>query len=154
MLAGNLLTTTTIIPIFIMKPIIIIDDDQDDLEILKTVFKELNINNEIISFHNGHEAFEFLCKKEVVPFLIFSDTNLPLMTGIQLHEMIQSHEDTRKKCIPFIFLTTGGYTRQIQDAYSKIGQGFFIKPTSLNNWKVLMNNIINYWSNSEILKRA
>jgi CheY-like chemotaxis protein len=133
-----------------MKPIITIDDDHDDQDIFRRVLKEMKIKNEVISFHNGQEAFDFLSRKEMNPFLIFSDINMPLMNGFQLQEKIHNDEELRIKCIPFIFLTTGGFSRHILEAYAKHAQGFFIKPNTIAEWKVLMHTIFEYWDTSKL----
>lgn len=39
--------------------IIVIDDDNDDLELMQQAFSELNIDNEIIVFNEGMEAYSY-----------------------------------------------------------------------------------------------
>ena len=67
-------------------PIIIIEDDLDDQDILTEVFKELNYRNEIIFFDDGEKALTYLTATEVEPFIIFSDINMPKLSGMELRE--------------------------------------------------------------------
>src|SRR5215217_8571594 len=114
-------------------PIIIVEDDEDDQEIFGEIFKKLGHKNEIIFFSDGEEAFEFLCKRDVFPFLIFSDINMPKLSGMQLRDKIQANEALRIKSIPFIFFTTTASKNFVLEAYYKSVQGFFQKPNTLED---------------------
>jgi CheY-like chemotaxis protein len=105
----------------------------------------LNYGNEIIFFSDGAEALKFLTVNEVEPFIIFSDINMPKLSGIQLREMIHQNEQLRLKSIPFLFFSTSAEQKHVVEAYSKSAQGFFIKPTSFNEVKDIIETIFNYW---------
>jgi len=64
-------------------PIIIIEDDLDDQELLSEVFKKLNYKNEIVFFGDGQEALEYLTDTSIEPFIIFSDINMPKLSGME-----------------------------------------------------------------------
>ena len=76
-------------------PIILIEDDLDDQGILSDVFKELNYENEIIFFSDSQEALDFLTATKVEPFIIFSDINMPKLSGAELREKVHNNEDDR-----------------------------------------------------------
>ncbi|HUR66622.1 MAG TPA: response regulator [Chitinophagaceae bacterium] len=126
-------------------PVIIIEDDEDDLELLKDVFKELDYPNEIKFFLNGVDAFNHLEKTDERPFLILSDINLPKLSGFDLRDKIHNNEDLKLKCIPYLFFTTATDQRSVIDAYSKSIQGFFTKPSSTEDLKRVIRNIMEYW---------
>ena len=130
-------------------PIIVIEDDRDDQELLNTVFKELNFNNEIIFFGEGEEALDYLIKSAVEPFIILSDINMPRLNGIELREKIHTNEDLRIKCIPYLFFSTSAEQKFVVDAYSKSVQGFFVKPNSFDKLKRTIKIIIEYWQECE-----
>ena len=132
-----------------MGPIVIVEDDKDDQEIFRTVIKDLDIDCEIIFHSNAEKALKYLQQPKVVPFIVFSDINMPGMNGFQLRDMIHDDPPLRIKCIPFIFLTTGGAHPAIREAYSKDAQGYFIKPNSINKWAELIALIVNYWKESK-----
>jgi CheY-like chemotaxis protein len=126
-------------------PIIIIEDDTDDQEILNDVFIDLNYPNEIIFFSDGEQALEFLIESHVEPFIIFSDINMPRLSGIELRNKVHENEDLRIKSIPYLFFTTTAQQSHVIDAYSKSIQGFFVKPNDYSEIKKTVQTIIEYW---------
>lgn len=130
-------------------PIIIIEDDEDDRLFIKDVFLDLNFDNEIIFFEDGHVALHYLTHGEIEPFIIISDINMPVLNGMELKEEIQKNESLRLKCIPYLFFTTTANQQHVIDAYSKSVQGFFIKPSTLEKLKSTIKKIVEYWQECE-----
>jgi len=126
-------------------PIIIIEDDKDDQELLNEIFIELKIPNIVRFFNSCVQAFDYLITTLERPFLIISDINLPAMTGLELCKRIYEHESLKKKTIPFIFLTTTNDQLVISQAYEMFIQGFFVKPSSINELKETIRMIVEYW---------
>lgn len=127
-------------------PIIIIEDDLDDQEVLNEVFQGLAYKNEIIFFGDGEKALEYLTNSTVEPFIIFSDINMPRLSGMELRQKIHENEDLRLKSIPYLFFFTSAEQGHVVDAYSKSVQGFFIKPTSFSEIRETIKTIVEYWT--------
>ena len=87
-------------------PIIVLEDDLDDQSILEEAIRESGTSNEILFFINGPSAFDFLKSTETQPFLILSDVNMPMQTGIQFKKKIDEDTQLRRKSIPFVFFST------------------------------------------------
>jgi len=128
-------------------PIIIVEDDIDDQQLFTDALKELNYKNEIIFFGDGQEALDFLYASEIEPFIVFSDINMPKLSGIELRKQIHENENMRLKTIPYLFFTTSAAQEHIIDAYSKSIQGFFIKPSSFQEFRKQLQIIVEYWQN-------
>lgn len=126
-------------------PIIIIEDDLDDQEILSQVFEQLNYKNEIIFFSDGEQALNHLTETDIEPFIIFSDINMPKLSGMELRAKIHENEDLRLKSIPYLFFSTVAEQDNVIDAYSKSVQGFFIKPSSFEDIQDVIKTIVEYW---------
>ena len=126
-------------------PIILIEDDADDQVILSDVFKTLNYKNEIIFFSDGEKALSYLSETNIEPFIIFSDINMPRLTGLELRAMVHQNEDLRLKSIPYLFFTTSAEQKHVVEAYSKSIQGFFVKPLSFQELKDTIKCIVEYW---------
>jgi CheY-like chemotaxis protein len=126
-------------------PIIIIEDDIEDQEILTEVFNDLDCKNKIIFFTDGEEALEYLTLTDVEPFIIFSDINMPKLSGMELRQKIHENEDLRLKSIPYLFFSTCAEQQHVVDAYSKSIQGFFVKPSSYDGIKETIKTIVSYW---------
>lgn len=130
-------------------PIIIIEDDLEDKEILTDVFRELNVENEIIFFKEGQLALEYLTNTDTEPFLILSDIEMPKLNGMELREQIHTNENLRIKCIPYLFFSTWAEQKYVVEAYSKSIQGFFVKPHDWDHLKRTMKVIVDYWKECE-----
>lgn len=126
-------------------PIILVEDDMDDQEIIIDALQTLGLQNEIKTFDTGQKALDFLKKMEKQPFMIISDVNLPVMNGLQLKSEIQNNEDLRSKSIPFIFLTTSGDKKAVEEAYELQVQGFFVKEITYEGINKQLRGIIDYW---------
>ena len=127
-------------------PIIIIEDDMDDQQLLGEVFVELQTTNEIIFFGDGEKALAYLTETSVEPFIIFSDINMPRLSGMELRDKVHQNEDLRLKSIPYLFFSTSAEQENVVDAYSKSIQGFFIKPVDYKELKDTLATIVDYWS--------
>lgn len=126
--------------------ILIIEDDEDDQEIFKIVFRKINIPNEVIFFSDGDTVLEYLNKdKNLNPFLIISDINLPKLNGLELREKVYNNKELAFRCIPYLFFTTSAAQRDVIDAYSKSVQGFFVKPDSITETFDILDTIVKYW---------
>jgi CheY-like chemotaxis protein len=127
------------------NPIIIIEDDADDQELLKEVFKKLKYPNQLLFFFDGEAALDFLNKKEILPFLILSDVNLPKLNGFALREKLKTDAELAIKCIPYLFFSTAISQKAVIDAYSMSVQGFFVKDSSMEELEKTISAIMEYW---------
>lgn len=126
-------------------PIVIIEDDLEDQELLADVFKELKVANEVLFFSDGQKALDYLVTTHIKPFIIFSDINMPKLSGAELREKIHNNEDLRLKSIPYLFFSTSAEQKAVVEAYSKSVQGFFVKPHSFDKLSRVIRIIIEYW---------
>jgi two-component SAPR family response regulator len=126
-------------------PIILVDDDIDDQEIIKEVIAELDLPNKVNVFSTCLDAFSYLMDTPDNPMIIISDINLPLMNGIDFKRKVDDVERLKKKSIPFVFLTTTADRKFVEEAYLLKTQGYFQKPTSIRELKVLIAAIFTYW---------
>jgi len=126
-------------------PIIFIEDDIDDQEIFSSIFSNLKLENELLFFTDGFKALEYLEESNANPFLIISDTNLPMLSGFQLREKVFNNEALKKKCIPYLLFTTAASQSAVIAAYSDSIQGFFVKPSSFYELEATIGTIVTYW---------
>ena len=126
-------------------PIIIIEDDTDDQEVFQEVFDSLDYGNEILFFNDGYKALQYLEETSVKPFIMFSDINMPKLSGMELRDKIHQNEDLRLKSIPYLFFSTSAEQAHVIEAYSKSVQGFFIKPSSYTELRETIKIILDYW---------
>jgi CheY-like chemotaxis protein len=109
---------------------------------------KMELSNEQKFFSDGEQALKYLESSAEKPFLIISDINMPLMNGLELKRYIQSKEQLRQKCYPFVFLTTTVTTSQVAQAHSLTVEGYFAKGQSYDELKEVLKTIITYWKKS------
>jgi CheY-like chemotaxis protein len=126
-------------------PIVIVEDDHEDQEILHEVLSHLEINNRLLFFSNSTDALHYLQTTTDKPFIIISDINMPGMNGIELKQRINESEYLKRKGIPFIFLSTSSTARDVYEAYQLIVQGYFVKKENFDDYRVMMQRIVDYW---------
>ncbi|WP_229208971.1 response regulator [Dyadobacter luticola] len=108
------------------------------------VFNELGYVNSRLYFPDGLSALEYLHKTTDLPFLILSDINLPKLDGLELRRKLHTDAALSLKCIPYIYFTTAINQKAVIDAYSTSAQGFFIKPSKMEDVKTI-RLIVDYW---------
>lgn len=103
------------------KKVLVVDDE---IHIVHVVAIKLRNNGyEVISANNGSEAYELAC--EIMPDIIVTDYQMPVMTGMELVEKLR--ENVQTKDIPVIMLTARSFAiskeqqeqLQISDCLSK-----------------------------------
>lgn len=127
-------------------PIVIIEDDADDKAIFEEVLRELGIPNQLIWFVSCEDAYHFLATSTAQPFIIFSDINLPGLSGLDFKKKVDNHEQLRKKSIPFVLYSSSARKKEIDEAYNELMvQGFFQKLSDFKEMKNLIRTIMAYW---------
>lgn len=128
-----------------LGPIVIVEDDCDDQEIMESAIQSIGNKNPIHFFDNGQKVLNYLYTTTEQPFIIISDINIPQINGIQLREAIQKDEFLKSKGIPFVFLSTDASPLLVRKAYDLTVQGFFKKPSSMNEIKNMLAQLFGYW---------
>jgi DNA-binding NarL/FixJ family response regulator len=131
-------------------PIWIIDSDDDDHDMVREVWRELQLENELVFLENAEDTMERLSKVPVAPFIVICEVNLPRIDGFALREQILATNDKKFKSVPFIYWSTQASEAQITQAYELSVHGFFIKNTSFTELKKTFMDIINYWMKSKM----
>ncbi len=128
----------------------LIDSDIDDQEMIRQVWKELQLTNELKFFDKGDEAMDYLGTIQTAPFIIICELHLPKINGFELRERMLATDSLKFKSVPFIFWTAHASEEHVTRAYDLSVHGFFIKRPSFEDVKVTFLNIINYWLRCEM----
>jgi CheY-like chemotaxis protein len=128
--------------------IIIIDDDEDDRELYKLAFEDLNVLNKVVIFFDSVDAFEYLKTTHEEIFFILCDIDMPKLNGLELREKINEDETLRLKAIPFLFLSSLDSDELVDKAFTLNIQGYFTKPSSVERLKIILVAIMSYWNNT------
>lgn len=119
----------------IPKSILLIEDDSHDQFFFLQALKNIDDAFLLDVACNGKEAIDKLSEAIILPDLIFTDINMPVMNGIECLTELRSNPLTRS--IPVVILSTD--TGQI-DRIRAIGANAFIKKP--NNCELLRERIV------------
>lgn len=128
----------------------IIDNDIDDQEVVRHVWQELKLPNELVFLESAQQALQTLEHLTYAPFIIICELNLPAMDGFELRRIMLETNKKIFKSVPFILWTTQASEVQIMKAYDLSVHGLFIKDASFNELKQTFTCIINYWLKSKM----
>jgi CheY-like chemotaxis protein len=70
---------------------------------------------------------------------------MPQLNGLQMKEVIQRDEFLRTKGIPFVFISTNAGKETVRQAHALSVQGFFQKPTTMDEIKDMLQKLFDYW---------
>jgi CheY-like chemotaxis protein len=134
--------------------ILLVEDDIDDQEIMQEIFDEVfaenNYKNKLVILPDSSKVADYLRGLTEKPFMLISDINMPKLDGFALREQIFDDPNLSRMCIPYIFLTTSGDNENyIEKAYSMSIQGYFAKPGTFADYKMLAKQIVSYWKTSK-----
>ncbi len=128
----------------------IIDDDEEDHDMIREIFEEMNLPHELVFFKEAEILVNHLETISTSPFIIFCDVNLPRINGFELREILLSRPERRFHSVPFIFWSTQASEQQITRAFDLSAHGFFVKETRFQDWKDTLICIIRYWEKSKM----
>ncbi len=130
--------------------ILLVEDNPGDVRLIKEVFKDGRVLNNINVVADGVEAISYLSKegKHTVrpnPDLILLDLNLPRKNGRDVLAEIKN--DARFKKIPVVILTSSKAEEDIVRAYELCGNCYVTKPLDLDQFMRVVKEIEEFWLN-------
>ena len=128
--------------------ILLVEDNPGDVRLVREVFKDAKVANNISVAEDGVEAMAFLRKEgrftnAVHPDLILLDLNLPKKDGREVLTEIKT--DDALKRIPVIVLTTSSAEEDIMKSYSEYANSYITKPINLEQFIKVVRSIEDFW---------
>ena len=117
----------------VQKPIIFLIEDSLAYQIMIQRILEIN-GFTVFNFDNGKEASNMLL--HVIPDLIITDIEMPIMDGFEFHKFVREHYSELN--IPFIYLSSIN-TKKVRKKAMKLGAVSMLEKTITN--KCLKENI-------------
>jgi CheY-like chemotaxis protein len=136
--------------------LLIVDDDEDQRFLAQITFEALATKYKVQLAANGDEAIAYLQgkgafadrKKFEFPSYILTDLKMGPGDGFHLLEFIKKHPAL--SIIPVVMLSASDDTDDIRQAYLLGASSFFVKPSSLAEFKALLRKIHEYWTECEV----
>lgn len=128
--------------------ILLAEDSEDDIYLMRRALKEQELPYELSVASDGVEAIELLHQKRAtneLPKLIVLDVNMPRMDGFEVLDRIKADPDFSK--VPVIMLTSSIRDEDIQKSYAMGASSFVSKPSRYQEFRDMIANLTQYWSN-------
>lgn len=113
------------------RTILIGEDDQDDQELLKDVFREIDPDFHLIFVNNGTEVLSALeeMPDHEMPCLIILDYNMPGMNGADI--LTELARENRYQQVPRVVWSTSGADKYQKLCRDRGAVDYVIKPTNI-----------------------
>lgn len=126
--------------------IMLVEDNPGDIRLIKELFKDADVRNQINVAFDGEEALHMLHQEGKfttmsLPDLILLDLNLPKKDGKEVLREIKN--DHRLMYIPVIVLTTSEAEKDIIETYQYSANSFITKPVDLEHFVRVIEAIRN-----------
>ena len=114
--------------------IIIAEDDLGHATLIKKNLVRAGLTNEIIHFTDGQKTLDFLLRSKngVASYLLLLDIKMPIMDGLELLQVLKSHEELKK--IPIIIITTTDDPDEVQLCHRLGCNSYIAKPVDPNKF--------------------
>ncbi len=123
-----------------LKKIFVVDDTAFMRTTLVKYLIELGFSREnITEFENGRLALTALITSEVIPDIIFSDWNMPIMTGIEFLKALRKEEQFKN--VPVVMITTVSEKDKIVECLQYRLRGYLLKPLNKEKLEETVKNI-------------
>ena len=131
--------------------ILVVEDNLADANMLRELFEEGKIANNLYVVTDGESAIDFLRKKGEFstsprPDLILLDIGLPKKGGIEVLADIKADPELRR--IPVIMLTTSSAEDDILKSYDLHANSYINKPVGLSQFFEVVQSIEDFWFGS------
>ena len=117
----------------------LVDDDPDDTSLFQEVVAGLDIQVQLQTAVDGHQALEKLKNGNTFPDVIFLDLNMPRMDGKEC--LIELKQDPQLRHIPVVMYTTSSQSKDIEETMMNGAVCFITKPTNIRELKLILNTI-------------
>lgn len=134
--------------------ILLVEDNPADIRLTQEALRELNVHHRLQVAEDGIAAIRYLVqvfadKLGVRPDIILLDLNLPLMSGLEVLEVIKS--DDHMKSIPVIVMSSSAAAHDVAEAYRLNANCYTQKPLEIDQYFNVMNNIRRFWMETALL---
>jgi len=137
---------------FGQRTILLVDDNQDDVFIMRTVFRKVGISNPVQVLTNGEEAIHYLSgegefadrERFPLPAVVLLDLNMPRVNGFEVLKWIRWQPGLKRLIVEV--LTASSRPGDVERAFDAGANSYLVKPSRMEElieimtaWHQLMN---------------
>ncbi len=131
--------------------IVIVEDNQNDAELVRRVYRKLNLADQAIFLEDGEAALAYLFAPthpdddaaRRTPGVIFLDLKLPKIDGMEVLRRLKSDEHTRS--IPVVIFSSSTEEKDLKTAYHFGANSYVIKPIPFDEFSNIVRELVLYW---------
>ena len=120
-----------------MPTILLVDDSENDLMLMRAVFKKVGFGGSLHEVHNGEEAMAYLKgegayhdrRQFPLPTVMLLDLNMPKRSGFDVLSWLNTQPAF--KYLPVIVLTASARTEDVKRAFDLGASSYLVKPGNL-----------------------
>ncbi|RMG29098.1 MAG: response regulator [Bacteroidetes bacterium] len=135
------------------KKILLAEDDLNDLELMRTALKEIQLERQLEIARNGEEALDYLYRRNTftqrkaeAPALVVLDLKMPRVCGFEVLHTLKS--DDSLKYIPAVVFTSSKEERDIRKCYQLGANAYVVKPVDFGRFLDVVQLMIQFWLNT------
>ena len=118
-------------------PILLVDDSENDLMLMRAVFKRVGFASLPQEVHDGEEAIAYLKGEGAyhdrsrfpLPTVMLLDLNMPKRSGFDVLSWL--HTQPAFNCLTVIVLTASARTEDVKRAFDLGASSYLVKPSNL-----------------------
>ena len=131
--------------------ILVVEDDENDVFFLRRALQSVGAEVDLHVAIDGRQALDYLQgrngfedrAKHPLPHLVLLDLKVPYVSGLDVLRQIRATPELRKLII--IVLTSSALDSDVVQAYEIGANSFLVKPSRLDEQKLLAQRISDYW---------
>jgi two-component system response regulator len=137
-------------------PILLAEDNEDDIELIRAVWKRCHIPNPLVITYDGYQAIDYLGaqppytdrQKHPLPCLLLLDIKMRLLDGFEVLVWLQTRPEFRH--IPAVMLSASAASNDRARAQELGAVEYCVKPQTLDQLRDLITRIRDKWVNGKV----
>ncbi len=131
--------------------VVLVEDNPDDRFLFERAWRGASVKNPLRMVEDGQKALAYLLgtgeyadrDRHPLPGLLLLDIKMPTVSGFDVLRRLRQHEMLR--ILPVLMLTASTSPEDITEAYRLGANGFFIKPSSVQELMELLVSLKGCW---------
>jgi CheY-like chemotaxis protein len=131
--------------------LLLLEDSEEDVFLFRRAVAKVGRDVACLCVHNGTEAQQYLrgegrfgSREEFpMPSVVFSDLQLPGMSGMQFLEWLRS--DSTLRSMPCVIYSGSANPSDVQTAYELGVTSFIVKPIDFGDWVARLEVVLKFW---------
>ena len=124
------------------KIVAVVDDDLDDLLVVTDALSRFDESVECKIFYTAEDVIESLIdQRDLLPYCIFIDINMPRITGVELLRRLRAHAFLDE--VKIVMLSTSISEMDMEKLLAIGANSGFVKPNDEQSYSDIFHSVLN-----------